>query len=392
MTQEDLAREVLAEVSQAKLMEYTETIAQWIRLSGSPEERKAFDYVQQELDRYGFTTHLYEPEAYISLPEEARLQVLSPEQREIRAITHSFSLSTPPEGMEGELVYQTYPLSPPEKGVDVSGKVVLQDGRVMPVKVLEAEKGGAIAQIHISGEHLHEMIASPVWGTPTPETASLLPHSPIISILSRDGDYLKELLRKGPVRVRLSTKTWTGWRNIPVLIADLPGQIEADTFVMFSGHIDSWYYGAMDNGTANATMLEVGRILAGHRQALRRGLRLAFWSGHSHGRYAGSTWYADTFWEELHDRCVAHVNVDSVGAKGATILSEACTMAEMRDFASAIIAEQTGQTLSGRRFGRAGDQSFWGCGIPSLFMSLSEQPPDNSEAARAFALLTGGPP
>ena len=44
---------------------------------------------------------------------------------------------------------------------------------------------------------------------------------------------------------------------------------------------------------------------------------MAFWSGHSHGRYASSAWYADTFWHDLHERCVCHVNIDSVGAKGA---------------------------------------------------------------------------
>ena len=52
--------------------------------------------------------------------------------------------------------------------------------------------------------------------------------------------------------------------------------------------------------------------------ALRRGLRLAFWSGHSHGRYAGSAWYADHAWRELHRRCAVHLNMDSTGARGAT--------------------------------------------------------------------------
>ena len=50
---------------------------------------------------------------------------------------------------------------------------------------------------------------------------------------------------------------------------------------MFSGHIDSWHYGAMDNGSANATMLETLRALLPHRNEFRRSLRLAFWSGHS---------------------------------------------------------------------------------------------------------------
>ena len=82
---------------------------------------------------------------------------------------------------------------------------------------------------------------------------------------------------------------------------------------MFSGHHDTWDYGVMDNGGANATMLEVARLFAPERADWRRGLRLCFWSGHSHGRYSGSAWYADTHWDELVRRCVAHVNVDSTG-------------------------------------------------------------------------------
>jgi len=145
---------------------------------------------------------------------------------------------------------------------------------------------------------------------------------------------------------------------------------------MLSGHVDSWYYGAMDNGSANATMLEVVRLLARRRSALRRGLRVAFWSGHSHGRYAGSARYADHAWQDLHDHCVAHVNVDSTGGKGATVLTEGNSMAEMRSFASDVIEAVAGQRLSPRRFGRSGDQSFWGHGIPALLMTLSEQPPE----------------
>src|SRR5688500_6613614 len=90
-----------------------------------------------------------------------------------------------------------------------------------------------------------------------------------------------------------------------------PGHPEADpTFVMLTGHLDSWYLGAMDNATANATMLEVARLMAAQRTRLRRGVRVLFWSGHSHGRYSSSAWYADNFFVELDERCVAHVNAD----------------------------------------------------------------------------------
>jgi hypothetical protein len=137
-------------------------------------------------------------------------------------------------------------------------------------------------------------------------------------------------------------------------------------------------------------MLEVLRVLLPYRERLRRSLRFAFWSGHSHGRYAGSAWYADNFWEDLHDNCVLHLNADSTGGRNATVLTEAHAMAETRDCAADVIRELTGVEFTGTRFGRAGDQSFMGHGIPSLFMSLSEQPPAEGDSAGGFAELIGG--
>jgi hypothetical protein len=147
----------------------------------------------------------------------------------------------------------------------------------------------------------------------------------------------------------------------------------------------------MDNAGANATMVEAARILAGHRERLHRGLRVAFWSGHSHGRYSGSAWYADTHWQELRDHCVAHVNVDSIGGRGASVLSEGIAMPSTRALGAAAIAQVAQSDFEGTRVGRAGDQSFVALGIPSLWMSLSEQPPSDHPTARAFSAGVGSP-
>jgi len=238
-------------------------------------------------------------------------------------------------------------------------------------------------------------LMTPIWGTPTPETEHLLPKTPSISIKGLDGARIKEAMQRGPVRVKLVTKVFQDWKDIPVLTGDLRPGIdgpEAGSYVLLSGHVDSWYYGAMDNGSANATQLEVVRLLAERRSSLRRGVRVAFWSGHSQGRYAGSARYADHMWQDLHDSCVAHVNVDSTGGKGATVLTEGNSMAETRDYASDVIELMAGQRLSPRRFGRSGDQSFWGHGIPSLLMTLSEQPPEAADPVLAalFKQISGG--
>ena len=70
-------------------------------------------------------------------------------------------------------------------------------------------------------------------------------------------------------------------------------------------------------------------LTARERTKWRRGLRLCFWSGHSHGRYSGSTWYVDQNWDELDRRCAVHVNVDSTGGIGATVLKNAAAAPEL---------------------------------------------------------------
>jgi hypothetical protein len=122
-------------------------------------------------------------------------------------------------------------------------------------------------------------------------------------------------------------------------------------------------------------MLEVARQIATQRGKLRRGLRLCFWSGHSHGRYSGSAWYADQHWDELERRCAVHVNVDSTGGIGAVVLKNAASAPELLALAGEAIGEQAGMEYVGKRMSRSSDQSFWGIGIPAMFGALSEQPP-----------------
>lgn len=371
---------LIDDVSTEKLMEATQTIAQWVRLSGTPEEAEALDWIEQRLKGYGLKTRRYHHPALVSWPISASLSATfsDGQSSEIRCATHAFATSTDSGGLEGDIVYVGRGSAGELARADVRGKIVLVDGIVAPNRNQVVEAAKVAGSIWIAGTHLHERGLSPVWGTPTPETAHLMPKTPSISVTAEDGARLKAGLENGPVHVRIGTEVFQGWKQLPLLIANLQPDA-ADTFVMLSGHVDSWYYGAMDNGTANATMIEVGRILAQHRDELRRGLRLAFWSGHSHARYAGSAWYADTFWQELHEHCVAHINVDSVGAKGASVLSQGNSMEELRSFVSDAIEAIAGQRLDPRRYGRSGDQSFWGHGIPAALMSLSEQPPENAD-------------
>ncbi|WP_209123477.1 M28 family peptidase [Alkalihalobacillus sp. BA299] len=386
-TLDSVQQMLINEVNKDNLMEYTKNIAKEVRLSGTEEELRSFKYVQSKLEEFGVETSLIFSDAYISLPGNAELSV---NNQSFACITHTLSTPTPVDGIDGELVYVGKAISPDYQTIDVRGKVALLDGLAIPGAVAKAQQAGALATVFINAKHTHEMIVSPVWGNPTTENVNLLPKIPVASVNYGNGNKIKQLIAEHEnTTVSLKTEVDTGWRKIPLLTAEIKGQEQSDDFVLFSGHIDSWHYGAMDNGSADAAMIEVARILGQHRDKLKRTLRLAFWSGHSHGRYAGSAWYCDEHWEELHDHCVMHINIDSVGGKGATILSEGNCMAETKDLAAKSIKVITNVDYEGSRFGRAGDQSFWGPGVPSLFMGLSEQPQSDDPASEAFSQLFG---
>lgn len=381
---------LIQEVSSSQLMQYNERIASFWRHSGCEEERAAFEYVASELERAGLKTDLSDHPALISYPVSASLTLLGAFEGSINCLGTAYSRSV--EGFEAEVIDLQDGTPDDYSGRDVSGKIVLLNGLATPTAAFAAEAAGAVGQIFINDERLHYMIVSTIWGTPTPSSAHRIPSTPSVSVVESDGHRLREMIVAGPLRVRLDSDVFMDWQQTPLLTADLPGQ-ESEDFVLFSGHLDSWEYGAMDNGSANATMLEVARLLASRSDALYRGVRFAFWSGHSHGRYAGSTWYADHHWEELQERCIAHVNVDSTGARGATFYQSFPANLELGPFGAEVVEAYTGQKASARRMSRAGDMSFNGIGIPALFMSLSQVPfsdEDTDYVSRAFGKLIGG--
>jgi hypothetical protein len=386
----DLEGKIIGSVSPERLMSDTETIAQWVRLSSSEEERASFDYVEDVLRDLGLETTRHTGWAYISLPESADLTV---EDTDVPAITHSMAPETPDGGLELPFVYVGNGTEEDYAEKDVRDKAVLVEGIAIPGKARAAEEAGAAACVFANAdEHVHEMIVSTLWGSPTPESRRNLPRIPMVSVGAAGVKILHEFLEEStPPTIRLTTRVSTEWKEIPTLVAQVDGAEEPEKFVLFSGHIDSWHRGAMDNGSANALMLEVLRVLLPYREKLRRSLRLTFWSGHSHGRYAGSAWYADNFWEDLHDNCVLHLNTDSPGGRGATVITEGQAMAETREVAADAIRALTGEEFNGSRFGRSGDQSFMSLGIPSLFMFVSEQPPGQDASAGDVAALLGGP-
>ena len=103
-------------------------------------------------------------------------------------------------------------------------------------------------------------------------------------------------------------------------------------------------------------------------------MRIAWWPGHSQGRYAGSVWFADTFGLDIDANCVAHINCDSPGCRWATVFEDVFWMGETEGIGKAVIRDVTGQEASGGRPLRAGDKSFSNIGVSTFYMLSSTMP------------------
>src|SRR5262249_22337056 len=223
-----------------------------------------------------------------------------------------------------------------------------------------------------------------VWGSPDLTTFERRPRIPVVSVSNSDGADLVRRVQAGAAAATMVAEHEEGWRPIPVTVAEIRGAVEPERFVLVHGHIDSWHAGIGDNATGDATLLELARVLGQHRHLLARSVRIAWWSGHSHGRYAGSSWYAETFANDLLRNCICHVNCDSPGCRDATVYEDVYWMAEVEDFARQAVRDFTGLGAEGRRPLRAGDISFNNLGISTFFMLSSTMPAGVREAKGSY--------
>ncbi len=375
-------RRLVESLDLAEMWRHLEYLCQIDRTSGSEGERTAVDYIAARLREYGCEVRVHEFDAYLSYPKSARLLAPGVGGGEMPAKTRAFSAATGPEGVRGRVVYVpgTSDMFTDTATVerlrqlDLRGKVVLSEGGGRQ-NMITARRLGAVAYIHLwpsDEDVIHEGIVTPIWGTPTPATIDTLPNIPVISVKRADGLALRRAAEAGAVEVTVITETDTRWHRLRLPEATIHGA--TPEYVLIAGHIDSWHLGATDNATGNVSCLELARVFQANRQALRRGVRVAWWPGHSTGRYAGSTWYCDDQWQSLHDHCVTYINIDSPGCLGAYDYGAVTGVAENAAFAREVVRDITGQTPEIERPVRAGDQSFWGPGVSSLFMLLSNRP------------------
>jgi len=356
-----------------------------IRESGSEDEKIAAEFLAAYLKEWQVPHQVHMPELYLSVPKHSSLKVTSPIDREFRVKSPSFSVITGDKAVSGELVYiatgyakginDIFGTAAPGDLGDLRNKVILTEGFPMPGKVQEFAEKGVAAVIFISpGNNIHEGICTTIWGAPDLGNVNDEPVIPVLSINKADGHELIQLSEKQALQVEFQTNLEQDWFNCPIIDIFIKGTEEPEKYVLLHGHLDSWHEGIGDNATGNAALFEMARILNSNCDKLKRSVRIVVWTGHSTGRYAGSTWFVDHFGIDLENNCIASVNCDSPGCRGATSYDSMMWMSEVDKFCEEVVKDAVNRTSKGGRPLRAGDYSFNNIGITSFFMLSSTIP------------------
>ncbi|MEP7344899.1 MAG: M28 family peptidase [Gemmatimonadaceae bacterium] len=355
--------------------------------------RVAAEEMVSRLRAHDVPVEVYDPEIFLSLPGAASIKA---GDVTIRAKPMAMSVAFP-NGLTAPLAYvpARYARNADEmftKGfvsdeeIDIEGKIVVSEGFGMPGKVAYFEQRGALGMIAVNpGKNAHWGICTTVWGTPDLRDLSRKPTIAVVAVNNPDGQALIARAREGG-EVTLTSVVTEGWFHSPIPVVTIPGTDESDAFVLLHGHYDSWDVGVGDNAVGDATMMEVARVLWKHRAQLKRSVRIAWWPGHSTGRYAGSTWFADHFAIDLYEHCIAQVNCDSPGCRWATEYIDLSLMDETEAFCASIIRDVADKTLKGERPHQAGDYSFNNIGISSFFMLSSTMPHELREQLGYYAV------
>ncbi|MGE0443129.1 MAG: M28 family peptidase [Gemmatimonadales bacterium] len=344
------------------------------------------------LGRLGVPVTVHAPDLFLSLPGRASVRSGAVEFR-----AKPMAMSRATDGTTAPLLHipnradpslEEFFTRPQASNLDdrVEGRIVLTEGFGMPGKVAHYEALGAAGMIAINpGANAHWGISSTVWGTPDLRDLPRKPGIPVVAVNNPDGLKLAAAAARGEVAT-INAAVEEGWYRSPIPVVKIPGTEEPESFVLLHGHYDSWDVGVGDNAVGDATLLEIARLLWDRRADLRRSVWIAWWPGHSTGRYAGSTWFADHYGNDLYRRCIAQVNCDSPGCRWATEYSDISWMSETESFCQSVIRAVAGKEARGERPFQAGDYSFNNIGISSYFMLLSTMKPEDRAAKGYYAV------
>jgi hypothetical protein len=305
------------------------------RLTGSAQAAKAVEYVTDELKLLGCNVQLEkamvphwvrgeETAALIQFPGQAPNTT-----QKIVLCALGDSVATPSQGIEAEVVvvknFEELNSLPGDK---VTGKIVLFN---YPFdKQMAAENRGfeAYGEAVVYRSHgpsaaarrgavgcLIRSVGNADYRLPHTGLTDYAPDAPKIpagAVTSEDADLIADLVRQGPVKMKLTLTPQT-LPNVESanVIADIKGNVHPEQVVIVSGHLDSWDLGtgAIDDGAGVAVSMEAANLIQKLHLKPKRTIRVIAWMNEENGE-AGSKQYAKDHEKEVSNHFAA-IETDS---------------------------------------------------------------------------------
>ncbi|PIP78246.1 MAG: peptidase M28 family protein [Gammaproteobacteria bacterium CG22_combo_CG10-13_8_21_14_all_40_8] len=277
------------------------------RLAGSDADKVAVEWAKKQFSTLGFDKVWSEE---VKFPSWQRIhetgQILSPFPQPVRLTALGNSVSTPAEGLTGEVVHFNDLDELQNADADqVKGKIafiskrmgVYKDGKDYGATVGARVNGASIAA---SKGAIAVMIRSV--GTDnnrTPHTGVLHYDAqsakiPAVALSNPDADLVIRQLNRGlPVSMKLNVETKVNPEAVSYnVIGEISGSTKPNEIILLGAHLDSWDLGtgAIDDGAGVGIVMAAAHYIGQLEKAPKRTIRVVLFANEESGLFGGKAY------------------------------------------------------------------------------------------------------
>lgn len=273
------------------------------RMAGTEAEARARDWAVAKFKEIGLENVRVEP---FTIPGwergEETASIISPFPQNLEITALGYSVATPANGIEAEVVYFPELDALQKTTEDLTGKIAFIDGRMEKapdgagygpagmkrrIGASEAAKHGAVAVLIRSvGTDSHRF----------PHTGGMryapdVPKIPIAAMSGPDADQMERIHKRGEkitVKMKLSPVD-TGDRPSGNVIGEIVGTDAPEKIVVISGHLDSWDLGtgAIDDGAGIGISAGAAKVIIDSGMKPKRTIRVIAYGAEEIGLLGG---------------------------------------------------------------------------------------------------------
>ncbi|EDL65704.1 DUF4910 domain-containing protein [Bacillus sp. SG-1] len=279
----EIKKVIQEEMSGRQAFRYADRIAQYHRIQASPGYREAAHEVLKLLKRDGVEAELVSyparfGERFLSHQsfkewscENAELWIETPERKRIARFQEEEisivqrSISTPPEGVEAELVViENAEEESSYEGLDLEGKIALVRGNQFIIHALAVEKYKCAGLIFDNLAEFKPVRTRMDLPDTRQYTSYWWHHEEEVKsfgfvVSPRIGEKLRNMAKKGTIRLKANVKAELKDGHFENIEYFIPGKKEQE--ILLVSHLCHPYPGGQDNASGPGTLMEVMRTL-----------------------------------------------------------------------------------------------------------------------------------